>query len=310
MFLANDRRRLLVILIILVWGPLAAVHAARAADKTGARTKVQNAAADKAEKSKYLRIVRNSGDDIVGLETAIVSFAPATGKDSGVRVDLVAAVHVADKAYYKELNKRFGHYDVVLYELVAPEGTRIPKGGHKEKRAGNLISILQLAMKNMLELEFQLDEVDYTAKNLVHADLSPDQFTKSMHDGKESFFEMFARVLAYAMAKQNQTGGGDVDAFTALLEKNRALALKRLLAEQFEEMEGMMTAIDGPKGSTLISGRNKRVMEVLKKQIAAGKKKIAIFYGAGHMVDMEKRLGTDFSLKPTKTQWLKAWNME
>ncbi len=52
----------------------------------------------------------------------------------------------------------------------------------------------------------------------------------------------------------------------------------------------MTAVLEGPKGSTLIGERNKRALDVLKKQIASGKKKIAVFYGAGHMVDMEKRL--------------------
>ena len=45
-----------------------------------------------------------------------------------VVVDLIGAVHVGEKAYYEALNKQFEDYDAVLYELVAPEGTRVPKG--------------------------------------------------------------------------------------------------------------------------------------------------------------------------------------
>ncbi len=95
----------------------------------------------------------------------------------------------------------------------------------------------------------------------------------------------------------------------ALFDKNRSLALKRIMADQFEEMEGMTVVLEGSKGSTLIGERNKRALVVLKKELAAGKKKIAIFYGAGHMGDMEKRLRTDFSLSPQHTQWLQAWDM-
>ncbi len=95
-----------------------------------------------------------------------------------------------------------------------------------------------------------------------------------------------------------------------MFDQNRSLALKRAMADEFQEMEGMTAVLEGPKGSTLIAERNKRALEVLKKQIAAGKKKIAIFYGAGHMADMEKHLRADFSLQPHETQWLQAWNMK
>ena len=263
------------------------------------------------DKSAYLRVVHDSQDRAVSLDTAIVTFSPATLRAAGVQVDLVAAVHIADKKYYQELNKRFAGYDAVLYELVAPEGTRIPQGGRKDKRAGNMLSALQLGMKDLLKLEFQLDQVDYTRKNFVHADLSPDQFFKSMKDRNEGFTDIFPRLLAYAMAKQAQGGdGGEMQLLMAMFDQNRTLALKRAMADQFQEMEGMMAVLDGPKGSTLIGERNKRALDVLKKQIAAGKKKIGIFYGAGHMPDMEKRLRTDFSLQPRETKWLQAWNMK
>ena len=39
-----------------------------------------------------------------------------------VTIDLIGAVHIGEKAYYDKLNKEFEQYDVLLYELVAPEG--------------------------------------------------------------------------------------------------------------------------------------------------------------------------------------------
>ena len=174
-----------------------------------------------------------------------------------------------------------------------------------------MLSAMQLGMKDLLKLEFQLDQVDYTRKNLIHADLSPEQFVKSMRDRQEGFGDIFTRLLAYALAKQAQGGdGGEMQLLMAMFDKNRSLALKRAMADQFQEVEGMMAVLEGPKGSTLIGERNKRALEVLKTQIATGKKKIAIFYGGGHMADMEKRLHADFSLKPNRTQWLQAWDMK
>lgn len=278
---------------------LALVGTARSAEKTG----------EKPAKTEYLRVVHDAQERTVGLETAIVSFGAATAGKANVRVDLVAAVHIADKGYYQELNRRFAGYDAVLYELVAPEGTRIPKGGRKDKQSGNMLSALQLAMKDMLKLEFQLEQIDYTRKNLVHADLSPEEFIKSMR--KEGFTDIFTRLLAYALAKQAQGGdGGEMQLLMAMFDKNRSLALKRAMADQFQEVDSMTAVLEGPKGSTLIGERNKRALAVLKKQLVAGKRKIAIFYGAGHMADMEKHLRADFALKPQQTQWLQAWDMK
>ncbi len=95
----------------------------------------------------------------------------------------------------------------------------------------------------------------------------------------------------------------------ALFDKNRALALKRVMSQQFESVEGAMAALEGPQGSTLISGRNRIALDALRKEIDAGKTKIAIFYGGGHMPDFDKNLREKFALRPVSTRWLTAWNM-
>ena len=50
-------------------------------------------------------------------------------------------------------------------------------------------------MKDALNLTFQLDEVDYQAKNFVHADMTPEEFAADMERRKDGFLAMFARVL-------------------------------------------------------------------------------------------------------------------
>jgi hypothetical protein len=260
------------------------------------------------EKGRFLRVVRDQDQTPKALETAIVRCVPVGRGKKGPTVDLVAAVHVAEKSYYQQLNREFAGYDVVLYELVAPEGTKVPQGGGG---GGSPVSFLQRAMKNLLELEFQLDEIDYRRKNMVHADMSPEQFSKSMSDRGESMVAMFLRMMGYAIARQQGSDKAtDGQLLLALFDKNRALALKRLMAEEFEDMEGSLTAIDGPEGSTLISERNKVALKVLGEQLGAGKRKIAIFYGAGHMSDFQSRLREQFHLRPVSTRWLVAWKLD
>ena len=289
---------------------LLSIAAAAPAQQTAQQT-AQKAAPrpKKADKSgQFLRVVRDKDKRPLAMETAIVSFGPLDSGQKGPTVDLVAAVHVAERDYYRRLNREFAGYDVVLYELVAPEGTRVPQGGGT---GGSPLSFLQNGIKDLLELEFQLNEIDYNRKNMVHADMSPEQFSKSMRDRGESVFAMFLRMMGYAMAKQRGTdGSSDGQLLVALLSKNRALALKRLMAEEFENMEGSLTAIEGPKGSTLIGERNKVALKVLREQLSAGKRKIAIFYGAGHMADFQRRLRDQFRLVPVGTRWLAAWDMK
>ncbi len=267
------------------------------------------ASAKEPKASQFLRIVKDKQGNPQAMETAIVRYEPMNCGQTGPAVDLVAAVHVGEKGYYQELNKAFKDYDVVLYELVAPEGTKVPKGGGEG--GAHPVSALQKGMTQMLELRFQLEEIDYTPKHFVHADMSPEDLAERMKDRGESLMAMFLRAMGYAMAKQGSEPGRspDADLLMALFDKDRALALKRLMAEQFQDMEGMMKALEGPDGSSLIAGRNQAALDVLKKQLGEGKKKIAVFYGAGHMADMEKRLRDDFGLVPIRTRWVKAWDL-
>jgi len=59
----------------------------------------------------------------------------------------------------------------------------------------------------------------------------------------------------------------------------------------------------------IVTDRNMAALQVLQKEIVKGKKKIAIFYGAAHMPDFEKRLGDQFGLEKTQQAWLDAWDL-
>jgi hypothetical protein len=59
----------------------------------------------------------------------------------------------------------------------------------------------------------------------------------------------------------------------------------------------------------LVQDRNAAAMKVFQKELAKGRKKIAIFYGAAHMPDFQRRLTSDFALKPSETTWLTAWDL-
>ncbi len=264
----------------------------------------------KASETKFLRVQRDANGSPVSLDTAIVRYVPAGDEHPGLSVDLVAAIHVGDATYYEKLNKRFRKYDVLLYELVAPEGTRIPKGGGGAARR-SAVGAMQGGMTTVLGLAFQLEAIDYTKENFVHADMSPEEFSQSMKDRGDSFMKMFFRMMGQAMAQQNRdpAGNSDLRLLMALFAKDRELRLKRILAEQFENLEDTMQALEGPEGSTIIAERNKRALSVLAEQIKAGKKQIGIFYGAGHLTGMEEKLLAEFGLRRAKVRWVEAWDL-
>lgn len=258
------------------------------------------------EANKFVRISQDEDKQPVALQTAIVSFRSTSPETSGVQVDLIGAIHIADKAYYEELNRRFRDYDAVLYELVAREEANVPQPGQSP---GSFVGGMQVGMKSLLELEYQLDGIDYSSKNMVHADMSPEEFAATMKRRNESFAGMFFRMLGRSMAEQAEDpfGSGDLQIMAALFAKDRAPRLKLAMARQFANLEGEMSLFDGPGGSTIITERNKKAFEVLSRELERGRKRVAVFYGAGHLPDMQRRLEQEFQLQRTGTEWVSAW---
>ena len=204
----------------------------------------------------------------------------------------------------------FKDYDAVLYELVAPPGAKVPRGGGRPTSG---VGLMQTGMTNILELTYQLEQVDYTRKNFVHADISPEEFSKSMKKRGESVGQVFFKMLGRAIAQDANGGKSQAtqfDMISAMFSKDRAFALKRTMANQFEDMEGAMAVFEGPDGSTIVTVRNQRAIEVLKKEIGKGHKRLAIFYGAAHMPDMGGRLVKELQLKQTaEPTWMMAWDL-
>lgn len=277
----------------------------------------------KEERPEFIRLTTRK-EDPEYLQTAIVSYVyegPSKGElpeskgqrqeqaswFQDLRVDLVGVIHIADRSYYEELNQVLGKYDVVLYELVAPEGTRVIAG----QRAAHPVTAIQQFLTNTLGLSYQLDVIDYHRRNFVHADLSPEQFYQSMQERGESTWAMFLRAFGYEWARSmtQQKSTNDLDLLRALWSKNRQLELKRLFAKEMsDDVEGQIRALEGPQGSTLIAGRNERVLQVLEDQAKKGAKTIAIFYGAGHMPHFHDRL-KQLGFVVEKTCWLNAWDL-
>ncbi len=261
-----------------------------------------------ADANGFVRLRSGENKVPAALETSVVSFTSDSGPHRGVQVDLVGAIHIADKTYYEELNRRFRDYDAVLYELVASEDANVPQPGQSP---GSVVGGMQVGMKSLLRLEHQLDCIDYGRQNMVHADMSPEEFAATMKRRKESFAGMFFRLLGRSMAQQadDPLGTSDVQLLAAMFAPDRAQRLKLLMAKQFADLEGEIGVFDGPEGSTIITERNKKAFEVLKSELAKGRKKLAVFYGAGHLPDMQRRLQDEFGMQPTGTEWVCAWSL-
>ena len=274
-----------------------------------------------AEKLEFIRFTPH-GKDGGTLDTAIATYENA----DGVVVHLVAAVHVGEKAYYSGLSDTFDTYDVLLYELVKPKGAAVPgarapaarpgggdgPGGTRIRGAG-AIGGIQSLLKNALELESQLESINYDRPNFVHADLDAETFNALQEERGESLFRLMFRSIVNE-SKRQRAGTGTApptmfEVLAAMSSPDSARQYKLLLARQMKDMDAQIAGLEGAKGSVIITERNNAALRTLEQTIKDGKKNIGVFYGAGHMRGLEDALVEDMGFKRTGVEWRVAWDM-
>lgn len=267
---------------------------------------------------KFIRLNRDRDNTPIALQTATVRYRPSAGDDRVV-VDLIGVVHMGDRDYYRKLERQFKDYDVLLYELVAPRGTRVPRGG----RSDNPLALILKLATAYLGLEMQTEAIDYSADNFVHADMSPDEMAEVMRkrgdDGLTIALGVAADMLRQMNVQQQKDAarqGKDKDREPEIEDILELLAspegpgkIKRALAEQLASLDDPGAGIGQTLSRILVADRNQAALRVLDKEIARGRKKIGIFYGAAHMPDFDVRLRADFGLRPVSSQWHTAWDL-
>ena len=229
------------------------------------------------------------------LQTAITRYA----KD-GATVDLIGAVHIGDKAYYEALNQQFTKYEVVLFEMVGGEHMNAaPAPAADAARRPNPLAILYGALAEGLALTGQVDHIDYTAKNFLHADLTANEFAEKQEERGESLF-------SFALQSNAGAKTPDLLRLTYGLLAKRPDHLKLSIIHTLGEGDDQVAALAGE--NVVIGDRNVRCLEVLTRELAAGRRNVGIFYGAAHFPDMEKRL-LEQGFVRTNHDWLTAWNV-
>ncbi|MFN4242420.1 MAG: hypothetical protein ACK4PI_04195 [Tepidisphaerales bacterium] len=286
----------------------------------GQTTRPAVTAAEPAERPAFAQrdFLRFVDDDVKPrLEVSVMTFR---GED-GFEVDLVSAVHIADAAYFQELNRRFDGYDAVLYELVKQRGMELPAPGERQG-GGGVVGGLQRGMKAMLGLSYQLDEIDYRRANFIHADMDVHEFYEAQKARGESLWTLvmnaYRQSLTAPRTRPADGEGRDGEARPVRMRPlnfagspaERQHAFKMLMAGMFDQLERQSLGLDGPEGSAILTDRNDAALKVLREVRAAGQhRRVALFYGAAHMPDLARKLVDIDGLKPVGTEWLTAWDL-
>jgi len=259
------------------------------------------APAEQPAATDFIRIEED--DNAARLQTAVTRY-----EKEGVVVDLIGAVHIADKKYYEDLNNSFAQYDALLFEMVGGENLvdgKFPEDGRDASLQTKFLRQMMEGMARFLKLSGQIAEIDYSPKNFVHADLTAKQFEKRQQDKGESLFSF---ALAAAQNAENKgVAQPDPAKLLAALLSGNSNGLKLEMMKTLGHGDDQIAALAGD--NVIIADRNAKCLRVLKRQVnKKGRKKLGIFYGAAHFPDMEKGLLEQGYVK-TGQEWMTAWDV-
>lgn len=226
----------------------------------------------------------------------------------GVRIDLIGAIHIADKRYYEFLNDSFLDYEVLLFEMIGGErlggGEKAaePEAEPQENKLAALLTMYE-TMEKTLGLSGQGAVINYTAENFVHADLTMKEFEALQKERGESLLGFMIQSALNAEKPARKTNS--MNLILGLLGGKPEL-VKIELMHTMADADKQIDSIDG--SNVIIGDRNARCIEVLDREMAAGKKNIGIFYGAAHFPDLERRL-FEKGFSRISTKWATAWRV-
>ncbi len=260
------------------------------------------AAGDVCLAGDFIRIKED--EEASRLQTAYFGY-----EKDGVRVDLIGAIHIADKRYYEFLNKSFTDYEVLLFEMVGGErlggGEKKPEPEAKpaENKLAALLTVYE-TMEDALGLCGQSAVIDYKAKNFVHADLTMKEFEALQKERGES---LLGFMIQSALASEKPSREpSSINLMRGMLGGRKDL-VKMELMHAMAEADKQLDSIEGE--NVIIGDRNVRCLEVLDREVAAGKKNIGIFYGAAHFPDMERRM-IEKGFTRVSQKWATAWRVK
>jgi hypothetical protein len=253
------------------------------------------------------------------LQTAVVRFR--SGADL---VDLVAVVHLGDAEYFALLDERLAGYDRVLYEMVGggiaergADPAPVAPGAGADPLLG-AVGTLQQGAKQWLGLEFQLDAIDYRRPHFVHADLTWEEYRRLSADSGQGIATLFERMLALSGDEGFSADFGlptsDLGSLlmmtriAAAVSQGDGAGLKRLLGPILANSGAWLERLEGEDGTLIVGERNRIAMGRLAEERTRrpGGGHYAIFYGAGHMPDLEARLVAE-GFVAEGVEWIDAW---
>ncbi|MFK7962317.1 MAG: hypothetical protein AB8G96_17540 [Phycisphaerales bacterium] len=177
---------------------------------------------------------------------------------------------------------------------------------------------LQASLASALGLAYQLDTVDYDRPHFVPSDMAIDEVNSAMTE-RGADFSLVEGTLAGSslparVVKMMLNIVGMADRFTG---GAASVAMKVMFVEMLGDesvFDSGMQQLDPAFGEVIIDVRNQRVIDDLAAVLTRGPERletIAVFYGAGHLVDLGERMEDQLGYEATgDVQWLPAISID
>jgi hypothetical protein len=293
---------------------------------SGCTTPGGRQAAGPSPSGPFMRIARPD-TDTVRLEIALREFVPRHGK--GPVLWLVGVSHLGDTNYYAALQRHLDAQSLVLFEGVDNEDHDLKRKLSARPADGQPVTeraSLQTTFARSLGLAFQMDAIDYDRPQFRNSDLTIEQLYALMQRGRTVVtnagdgaggpnpLDQLISVMdgSSFLGAAIQTGLRIIGS-SAKLQAMTRLALIETLG-QFDGNVSEMKAVPPELKElvvVLIEERNKHVVRDVKAalQTTSHRKSVAVFYGAGHMTDLERRLVTELGYRSKRDIWLPAFSV-
>ena len=256
--------------------------------------------------------------DTVALQIALKKFTPAHGR--GPEVWLSGVSHIGESNYYTRLQQHLDAQTVVLYEGVGARDKSVRFDPEEQ-------ASIQQTLATSLGLVFQLTAIDYDRPHFKNSDLTIPELQRVLSGEPATEPPTAAGSAAKNPEFQQLLGIMDGSSFLGVLvhmgiklisssPKLQAMS-KLVMIEVLGHFEADLSEVEGVPPElqrlmiVIIRGRNEVVIRDLRKELArtGAKQSLSIFYGAGHMPDLEKRLTSELGYRRRAETWLTALSL-
>lgn len=287
--------------------------------------------------NSFMRVAAPTTNNIQ-LEILIRELVPA--KAGSPVVSLVGVSHVGASNYYASIQQHLDRQALVLFEGVrhADAVDDEPAADPGEANSAPLEvdeSSIQFTLAKSLGLEFQLSAIDYRRAHFRNSDMSIAQIGRVLSGGRESRpptaeapvesgRSQAGASAEFAMLMQVMDGTSVIGRIanglvrflgsSPKLQGTTRLAMIELLGNLQGDLTEMAALPPDLKRllTVLLHARNAVVVNDLKKELRQTKPAptIAVFYGAAHMSDLEKRICEELGYQRGHDQWLPAISVD